>query len=164
MKELSYLAHEVYAHDRDLFLRSMFVPPSARESLLAVYALVVELDKIPSIVSEEMIGHIRYAWWQEALEGLYAGQGKPGHPVLEALAPLVSSGQLPQDLLMPLIENYRAHFPAPPPDKHALLKTLSLALIPADTGWEKADHLIISHRKRYGRHLRPWLLIKLLLA
>src|SRR5579864_8087467 len=106
---LSYCAQEVYRHDRDRFLLSLFVPTVRRETLLALYALNVELARVHAAISEEMIGHIRYAWWQEALEALYAGGRISGHPVLEALAPAIHGGHIPSEALMPLVESYRAH-------------------------------------------------------
>lgn len=164
MTELPHPAHEVYTNDRNLFLRSLFVPPESREKLLAAYALVVELDKIHANVSEEMIGHIRYAWWQEMLESLYAGKATQGHPVLEALVPLIASGRLPKEVLMPLVEAYRAAYPEPPPEKNAIVRDITLALIPEPQKWLKADGIIIKHQKYYGARLRGWLAVKLLLA
>lgn len=164
MPDLSYCAHEVYTHDRDLFLRSLFVPGPARESLLTVYALIVELEKIRGIVSEEMIGHIRLAWWQENIEALYAGKGAHGQPVLEALGPLIASGQLPADVLMKLIEAYRTHFPELPVDREELVRTVSLVMLDStlQPAWSKADRVICGHGRRFGRRFRFWLIIKLL--
>ncbi len=73
-RHLSYCGHEVRKHDRDRFLTSLFVPPRRAQALLAVYALNTELAHIRDAVSEEeTIGHIRLAWWQEAIEALYVG-------------------------------------------------------------------------------------------
>jgi hypothetical protein len=164
---LSYSAHEVYTHDRDRFCLSLFVPASQRESLLAVYALNVELLKIRGTVKEEMIGHIRYAWWQEAVEGLYAGERRQGQPVLEALAPLVAL--LPKEMLMPLLEQYREHFPELPSDADRILEDISLVMIrtlcpQAEIPWHRANAIIVKHRHTHGNKWRSWLVLKLLLA
>ena len=169
MQELSYCAQEVYRYDRGLFLRGLSVPTPEREALLTLYALAVELAKIHDNVTEEMIGHIRYAWWQEAIEGLYTGTQPHGQPVLEALSPIIVSGQLPREALLPLVEQYREHFPQVPLELDATIKATSLALIramkpEAEASWSKADGLITTHRKRYGRRLHVWLLMKLLLS
>ena len=63
-----YCADLVRRLDYDRFLMSLFVPQTERPALLAVCALNAELAQVRSLVSEEMIGHIRLAWWQEALE------------------------------------------------------------------------------------------------
>ena len=167
MQEISYCGQEVYRYDRGLFLRALAVPEPEREALLALYALAVELSKIHDNVTEEMIGHIRYAWWQESVEGLYTGSQPHGQPVLEALAPLVAAGKLPREALIPLVEEYREHFPLVPPELDLAVKKVSLAVIralkpDAESSWCKADSLITAHRRRYGRRLHVWLLLKLL--
>ena len=143
-------------------MRALFVPEEQRETVLAVYALVVELEKIPAEVSEEMIGHIKYAWWQEALEGVVAGQGGRGHPVLEALAPKVAAGEVPASLLASLVEAYRSNYPEALPDSDVLLTTLTLPLISKPETWKKAHRMIATHRKRHGRKQQMWLTFKLL--
>ena len=164
MPELSHLAREVYTHDRDLFLRSLFVPADVRESMLAVYALVVELERIPQLVSEEMIGHIRYAWWQEAIEALYESKATQGHPVLEGLTPLIRSGQFPSGQLISLVKAYRNAYPQPPQGRGMLIRDISLFMVSeAQKSWIRADNTINSHRKRYGNRLQSWLIIKLLI-
>ena len=168
VKDLSYCAHEVLEYDRDLFLRSLFAPSDMREPLLAVYALIVELDKIPSMVSEEMIGHIRYAWWQEMVEGLYEGKVPHGHPVMEALASLIKAERLPKQLLLPLVEVYREAYPVPPANKDAIITNVSTTLLQslsaeAVAAWISADKTIVGHHRRYGKRIRGWMLIKLLI-
>src|SRR5690349_9388890 len=89
----SYSARLVREHDRDAFLRCLFVPPPQREALLALYALNIELAQVKEKTREEMIGHIRLSWWQENIEALYEGKPPNGQPVLDALAPLIRNGQ-----------------------------------------------------------------------
>ena len=165
---ISQNAREVYTHNRDLFLRAMFVSPEHREALLTFYALIVELDKIPAGVSEEMIGHIKYAWWDEAIQGLYTGKPTQGHPVLEGLTPLTSSGVLPQSALTPIIVQYRTHFPQSPHADEVIVaasRQLIEKLDPASIKrWDRADEIISSHRRRLGAGWNGWLNLKLLLA
>lgn len=166
---LSYCADLVKRHDRDRFMLSLFVAADAREALLALYALNVELAHVRIAVREEMIGHIRYAWWQETMEKLYAGAAPHGHPTLSALLPLIEAGALPQEAVMPLIESYRTHFPDPPPDADARLAELSQGLLqvlsPASAlHWVNAQRIIARHRKRYGAGGNGWLALRLLLA
>jgi phytoene/squalene synthetase len=150
---LSHNAHEVYIYDRDLFLRALFVPVAEREKLLTLYALIVELEKIPAAVSEEMIGHIKYAWWHENALG-----GRSGHPVLEA----ITSFQLSPDTILSVIEAYRDAYPQPPVDRAKMLETASLALINTPKRWLKAHRIINNHRKRYQKRFYAWLVMKLL--
>jgi phytoene synthase len=163
----AYCAEMVRAHDRDLYALALFTPEPARANLLILYALATELAHIPRMVSEEMIGHIRYAWWRETLEGLYAGTPRPGHPILEALAPLLPI--LPQENLMALVEAYATPYPEPPQGEAAALVPLSWALIAATapravTPWQKAHRIIARHHEKHGRKRASWLMLKLLIA
>lgn len=164
-----YCADQLRAHDRDLYLLALFVPEPARGRLIPLYALASELAHIRHLVREEMIGHIRYAWWRETLAGLYAGRPRPGHPVLEALQPQLESSGCPEPLVMALLEAYAAPFPDPPQGEDAALEALTLhwlsARAPAAVKpWKKAFAILTRHKARHGRRFQPWLMIKLLLA
>src|SRR5882724_8075260 len=98
-RKLSHCAEEIRRHDRDRFLAALFVPVEQREALFAACALNIELARIRTAVSEEMLGHIRQAWWEEAVEALYVGAPPRGQPVLLALAPVIEAGHLPHDAL-----------------------------------------------------------------
>jgi len=162
---LSYCGAEVHSHDRDHFLATLFIPVQHREAFFCLYALNLELARIHTLVSEEMIGHIRYAWWQEAIEEIYSGGKVKGQPVLQALAEV----RLPQELVMNLVTSYREHFPLMPPDVEAMLERMTLELIQAlcpeaERGWRKAWAVIAGHRERYGKGWNGWLVVKLLIT
>jgi len=164
---LSYCGQEVHTHDYDRFLLSLFISASKRELFLSIYALNIELARIRGMVSEEMIGHIRHAWWQEAVDGLYAGTPPRGQPVLEALAPRITAGDIPKELLMPVLESYRDHFPGAPPCLDQTLAQLTLALIrkhcpQSEAAWMRAQQLITRHRLRHGQRKNGWLSVRLL--
>lgn len=147
-------------------MASLFVPLPEREALLAVYALSLELGRIPNLVSEEMIGHIRLAWWQEAVDELYMGHAPRGQPVLQALAAVIASEKLPRETLMPLMDAYRESYPDLPAQLQAVFEPIHLALLTqqGQAGWHKADAIIRKHRQRYGKGWNGWLIGKLLLA
>ncbi len=161
---LSYCGQEVYQHDRDHFLSTLFIPMEHREAFFCLYALNLELARVRELVSEEMIGHIRYAWWAESVEEIYNGGKAKGQPVLQAL----EQCRIPQSVVMPLIIRYREHFPEMPCDIGDTLDQLAATLVQslcpeALRVWTKASTLIRTHRQRHGRRLRPWLILKLLI-
>jgi hypothetical protein len=166
MSELSYCGKLVYEHDRDRFLLSLFATGQGREAVQALYALDIELMHVAGRVSEPVIGQMRLAWWQETLDALYAGQVRPGQPVLEALQPVVA--HMPKEMLMPLVEQYRERFPQLP-DVNSMLDTLSLqqvrALCPEiEPRWCKARDMIAAHRRRYGMRRNGWMSFRLLIG
>ena len=53
--------------DGDLYLCHLFTPAAKRERMLALYAAYTEIARVPSEVSEPMVGAIRLQWWRDAL-------------------------------------------------------------------------------------------------
>jgi phytoene/squalene synthetase len=80
------LALAVRAADYERFLAAQLAPAAKRPALYALTALNTELARIAETVSEPLLGHIRLAWWREALEEIAAGAAPRNHPVMLALA------------------------------------------------------------------------------
>lgn len=82
---------QVRAADLDRWLSSRFVADEAvRADLIVLYAFEAELMAIPTRVTQPMLAEMRYVWWSEQLDGVFAGIARKGHPVLEALTDVVS--------------------------------------------------------------------------
>lgn len=81
-------------HDEDLFLALRYALPEDRPRLAALFALQIELRRIPHLVSEAPLGEIRLQWWREALDEIAAGARPRAHPVVEALS---ASGAMTQE-------------------------------------------------------------------
>lgn len=148
---------------RDWFLAAMFLPLSVREAVLAIYALDVEMEHVHHVVKEEMIGHIRYAWWQEKIEALRSAEPTEGHPLLQALA----ASDIAVELLLPIVTAYRESFPEYPESSDEIVMDAVrnyILVMPAQAGiqFNKATAIIANHRKKYGKKLGNWLLVKLL--
>jgi phytoene synthase len=90
-------------HDRDRYLAGLFAPSDVRANLHALYAFDIEVGRVPSIVSEAMVGEIRLQWWRDALSGVAHGE-LSGAPVLVALQDTLSGFGLAPDRLITLTE------------------------------------------------------------
>lgn len=148
---------------RDWFLAAMFLPVAVRDTVLSIYALDIELEHVHHVVKEEMIGHIRYAWWQERIEELHSVPPVQGHPLLQALA----ASYVPVESLLPIVTAYRESFPEHPQNSEEIvMNTIKdyIRVMPAEAGiqFNKATAIITTHRKKYDRKYNNWLLIKLL--
>ena len=53
--------------DGDLYLCHLFTPAAKRARMLALYAAYTEIARVPTEVSEPMVGAIRLQWWRDAL-------------------------------------------------------------------------------------------------
>ena len=62
---------QLKAADPDRCRAAMFADKTTRERLLLLYAFHYELAKVPELVSEPMIGAIRYQWWRDAITEIY---------------------------------------------------------------------------------------------
>lgn len=96
---------QVRAADIDRWLASRFVADEmARADLIALYAFEAELMAIPARVTQPMLAEMRYRWWSDQMDGVFAGEPRKGHPVLEALEGVVERRGLERAPLDALIE------------------------------------------------------------
>jgi phytoene synthase len=75
-----------------------------RADLTTLYAFEAELAAIPSRVSQPILAEMRFTWWSDQLDGVFAGSPRKGHPVLERLADLAGRGGLDRRVLDDLID------------------------------------------------------------
>ena len=115
------LDERVRAADPDRWMSSRFVgSAAARADLIAFYALEAELTAIPKRVTQPLLAEMRFTWWAEHLPGVFSGEPRKGHPVLEALAGVVARHDLPQPAFDALIEAHISRALGDPPDIEAL--------------------------------------------
>ncbi|MBW8304767.1 MAG: squalene/phytoene synthase family protein [Brevundimonas sp.] len=116
----SSLDQQVRAADPDRWLSSRFVAdPGARADLIALYAFEAELLAIPTRVTQPLLAEMRYVWWREQLDGVFAGVARKGHPVLEALTEVVGRRGLERAPFDALIEGHIGRVHGEPHDLDA---------------------------------------------
>ncbi len=101
---LSPCAALVRRGDPERFLSAMTAPPAARERLMAVYAFNLELARIPTVVSEPMLGLIRLQWWRDTVAAVFEGRAAPAHEVAAPLAQAVAAAGLPRTAVERLLD------------------------------------------------------------
>ena len=111
---------QVRAADIDRWLSSRFVADEQpRADLIALYAFEAELMAIPTRVTQPMLAEMRYVWWREQLDGVFAGVARKGHPVLEALTDVVTRHGLDRAPFDALIEAHIGRVHGEPHDLDA---------------------------------------------
>ena len=116
----SSLDDQVRAADPDRWLSSRFVADAqARADLIALYAFEAELLAIPTRVTQPLLAEMRYAWWREQMDGVFAGAARKGHPVLEALTDIVARRGLERAPFDALIEAHIGRVHGEPHDLDA---------------------------------------------
>lgn len=111
---------QVRAADPDRWLSSRFVADEqARADLIALYAFEAELLTIPTRVTQPMLAEMRYTWWAEQMDGVFANTPRVGHPVLEALTAAVARHGLERAPFDALIEAHIGRVHGEPHDLDA---------------------------------------------
>ena len=114
------LDEQVRAADIDRWLSSRFVADEQlRADLIALYAFEAELMAIPARVTQPMLAEMRYVWWREQMDGVFAGVARKGHPVLEALTDVVARHGLDSAPFDALIEAHIGRVHGEPHDLDA---------------------------------------------
>ncbi len=90
-----------------------------RADLIVLYAFEAELMAIPARVTQPLLAEMRYVWWREQLDGVFAGMARKGHPVLEALTDIVTRHGLDRASFDALIEAHIGRVHGEPHDLDA---------------------------------------------
>ncbi len=88
--------------DPDRWLACLFLPAALRPHVHALYAFNLEIARVRELVSEPMLGEIRFQWWREALAGERRSEAE-AHPVAAALLDTMAKFALPGDGFSALI-------------------------------------------------------------
>jgi 15-cis-phytoene synthase len=101
--DYGYCENLIRRNDQDRWLASLFIPEDRRRHVHALYAFSLEIARVKELVSEPLLGEIRFQWWRDALEGKNAGEAR-ANPVADALIDTIARFDLPKALLLELIK------------------------------------------------------------
>jgi len=90
--------------DPDRVRAARLADPDIRDQLFALYAFHMELAKVPELVSEPMMGKIRYQWWRDCLDEIYGDRLVRSHEVTTPLAEMVAQTRISRFLLDRIID------------------------------------------------------------
>jgi len=76
----------VHDQDEDFYLSSRYAGEADRARVTALFALQIELRRIPYVVSEPPLGEIRLQWFRDALDEIASGATVRAHPTIQAIA------------------------------------------------------------------------------
>jgi phytoene synthase len=101
--DYAYCEDLIRDNDQDRWLASLFIPEDRRRHVHALYAFSLEIARVKELVSEPLLGEIRFQWWRDALEGKNEGDAT-ANPVADALLDTIARFDLPKALLLELIK------------------------------------------------------------
>jgi len=82
--------------DPDRCRAAMMADAKGRDRLLCLYAFHHELAKVPEMVSEPMLGDIRYQWWRDVLSEIFENKPVRKHEVSTPLAAVFQDTDMPR--------------------------------------------------------------------
>ncbi len=145
----SPLEAQVRGADLDRWLSSRLISdPQARADLIALYAFEAELMAIPTRVTQPLLAEMRYTWWAEQMDGVFAGVPRKGHPVLEVLTDLVARHALDRAPFDALIEAHIGRVHGEAHDLDAFYVGPMQAAVQVLAGPGHADRVIEAGRMR----------------
>ena len=92
------------AVDPDRYRSTLFADKPARAKLLTLYAFHAELAKVPELVSEPLLGEIRYQWWRDCIEQIYSNGVVRAHEVATPLTQVLRGSAIPRSDVDRLID------------------------------------------------------------
>ena len=90
------LVANLKAVDPDRYRSALFADKASRDRLMTLYAFHAELAKVPELVSEPMLGEIRYQWWRDCVEEIYGGSAVRKHEVATPLSTMLRESEMPR--------------------------------------------------------------------
>lgn len=93
--------------DPDRFAATMAAPVALRPKLWPLYAVNLEIARAPWVTTEPMVAEMRLQWWIDTIAELADGSDRRGHPVTEALAPMLAADRGLAPLLIAIAEARR---------------------------------------------------------
>lgn len=97
------LRQQAREQDYERYLLALLQPEKYHDHLWALLCFASEIARIPDLVSQEMVGLIRLAWWRERLDDAYAGRAPYPHTVVQGLHRWIADAPPPRAWLDDMI-------------------------------------------------------------
>jgi 15-cis-phytoene synthase len=96
-----YCQEKAAASGSSFYYSFLFLPEDRRRAITALYAFCREVDDVVDECSDIGVARTKLQWWREEISRLL--EGKPRHPVTQALAPHIDVCKLPAELFQEVI-------------------------------------------------------------
>ncbi|MEO7621646.1 MAG: presqualene diphosphate synthase HpnD [Gallionella sp.] len=97
-----YCQDKAAASGSSFYYSFLFLPQHKRRAITALYAFCREVDDVVDECSDEQVARTALGWWRIQVAAIY--DGKPQHPVAQALVPVVQQFHLAQEHLLEIID------------------------------------------------------------
>ena len=97
-----YCQQKAASSGSSFYYSFLFLPQERRRAITALYAFCREVDDVVDECQDPSIAAAKLAWWRMEVARLY--DGKPEHPVAQALQGVLPKFNLPQEQLLEIID------------------------------------------------------------
>ena len=97
-----YCRQKAAASGSSFYYSFLFLPPERRRAITALYAFCREVDDVVDECSDAQLARAKLAWWRLEVGKLF--EGKPSHPVANALVPFLERFQFKAEHLNEIID------------------------------------------------------------
>ncbi|MBK7016648.1 MAG: presqualene diphosphate synthase HpnD [Sulfuritalea sp.] len=97
-----YCQQRAAASGSSFYYSFLFLEPRRRQAITALYAFCREVDDVVDECPDAALARTKLAWWRGEVQALY--EGRPTHPVTQALITSLKQFSLPQEQLQEIID------------------------------------------------------------
>ncbi len=97
-----YCRNQAAPSGSSFYYSVLLLPAEKRRALTALFAFYREIEESAKECSDPALGQIKLNWWRQELATAFSGRAQ--HPVTQALLPAAARFDLPQELLLQLID------------------------------------------------------------
>jgi len=97
-----YCQQRAAASGSSFYYSFLFVEPRRRQAITALYVFCREVDDVVDECPDAALARTKLAWWRGEVQALY--EGRPTHPVTQALITSLKQFSLPQEQLQEIID------------------------------------------------------------
>ncbi len=116
-----YCQDKATASGSSFYYSFLFLPQDKRRAITALYAFCREVDDVVDECSDANVARTTLNWWRNEVVAIY--NGKPQHPVTQALVPIVKQFNMAQEHLLEIIDGMEMDLDQP---RYADFKSLQL--------------------------------------
>ncbi|KHD05294.1 hypothetical protein PN36_00435 [Candidatus Thiomargarita nelsonii] len=104
MTPQQYCQKKVLRQGSNLYYSLRFLPLAQRDTLLALHAFFYEISHIRYECHDNSVALLKFQWWQAEIAQTF--QGKPHHPICQALSETLRHHELTEHYFQEMIEGF----------------------------------------------------------
>ena len=102
MTPIEYCQEKTAKSGSSFYYAFLFLPTDRRLAITALYAFCREVDDVVDECTDPSLARIKLAWWRTEIDALF--EGKPTHPVMQALQPWIEPFSITRDRLLAIVD------------------------------------------------------------